>query len=500
MKRTVLSLRGELLVAVAGAIFPLSLAPFHYQPLALLSVGLLYYFTRQGPTRRIVLRFYLYNLAMFAVGVSWIHVSISEYGGASPGLAALLVGLFVATYSLVSVPQAYVYGRWFRHAGPLLAIFSFCGLWALQEWFRGWFLTGFPWLFVGYGFLGTPFDGYAPFIGVFGVSFFSVLVGCALAGMYLVRNQRRQLVTMMLAAALPLLVAAGLSLVEQTAPGRQINVSLVQGNIDQHVKWRKESVQPILRTYLALSEEEFGRDLVVWPEAAVTLFRDKATGFLDSLARRSAGGTLVLGIPDFDKSGGFRNTVIAVGAGEGRYIKRRLVPFGEYVPLEKLLRGLIAFFDLPMARNSPGPSNQTYLTAGDLALSTSICYEVVYPELVRTSVRNPDLLVTVSNDTWFGASVGPWQHLQMAQMRALENGRSLVRATNNGVTAFIDHRGEVTSSLPRFEKGVLRGRVEIRTGETLFHRYGSYPFLGVCLMILFAAGVRLLGERARPVA
>jgi len=179
--------------------------------------------------------------------------------------------------------------------------------------------------------------------------------------------------------------------------------------------------------------------------------------------------------------------VVALGKGEGQYIKRRLVPFGEYVPLEGLIRGVIQFFDLPMSRNRPGPWSQPALTAGGLRLSTSICYEVVYPDLVRDTVAEPDLLITVSNDTWFGESIGPWQHLQMARMRALENGRAMARATNNGITALIDHRGRIVSTLPRFEQGILRGELEVRSGRTLFHRFGSYPVLGLSLILVTLA-------------
>ena len=210
---------------------------------------------------------------------------------------------------------------------------------------------------------------------------------------------------------------------------------------------------------------------------------------MDDLQAKASetGSTLLTGIPDMDAEGRFQNTVVALGRGQGQYIKRRLVPFGEYVPLESLLRGVIRLFDLPMSRNKPGPWDQPRLTAGEISLSTSICYEVIYPELVR---EDADLLVTLSNDTWFGESIGPWQHLQMARMRALENGRTMIRATNNGVTAIIDHRGKVIASLPQFEEGVLRADAEIRQGQTLFNRFGSLPVLVLCLILLGAVQLR----------
>ena len=180
------------------------------------------------------------------------------------------------------------------------------------------------------------------------------------------------------------------------------------------------------------------------------------------------------------------------GNGSGTYHKRRLVPFGEYVPLESLLRGVIQFFDLPMSHNVAGPAGQAPLFVGELPLSLSICYEVVYPDLVRATVADPALFVTISNDTWFGTSIGPWQHLQMARMRALENGRYMVRATNNGVTAVIDDRGRIQAQLPQFEPGVLRGEVRVMEGTTLYNRTGQLPWL-----ILIAGMILLIGYRGR---
>ena len=358
---------------------------------------------------------------------------------------------------------------------------SFSGLWVLQEWFRSWFLTGFPWLFVGYGAMGTPLENIAPIAGVFGVSLVAVFVGTSLY--VAVAHRSWQLLIPGLAVFLVSLSASHLSF---TRHERTVSVSLIQGNIDQHVKWQPQNRLLIFDLYKNASETEWGRDLVVWPEAAITLFREQAVDALEDLDRRAAmsGSALVLGIPDRHESGGFQNTVIVLGEGEGQYVKRRLVPFGEYVPLEDYLRGLIGLFNLPMSHNMRGPAKQPPLIAGGNRLSLSICYEVVYPDLVRSSVESPDLLMTVSNDTWFGSSVGPWQHFQMARMRALENGRAMIRATNNGVTALVDYRGVVQARLRQFQAGVLRGEVEVRSGSTPFSQFGSYPVLCFCLLLI----------------
>jgi apolipoprotein N-acyltransferase len=476
----------DVIALLGGALFSLSLSPLGFWPLAFASPVALYAVTQEGSVRRTILRFYLYNVGLFGVGVSWIFVSINEYGNASVPLSGMLVLLFVLAYSLTCVPQTVLYARYSR-VGGMLGASAFSGLWVLQEWFRSWFLTGFPWLFVGYGAMGTPLENIAPVAGVFGVSLVTVFVGTSL---YVAAGHRSwRLLIPGLALVLVSLSAGYLSF---TSHERMVSVSLIQGNIDQHVKWQPHNRQPIIDLYKNASETEWGRDLVVWPEAAITLFNEQATDVLEDLDRRAtmSGSALVLGIPDRHESGGFQNTVIVLGEGEGQYVKRRLVPFGEYVPLEDYLRGLIGFFNLPMSRNMTGPAEQPPLMAGGNRLSLSICYEVVYPDLVRSSVESPDLLVTVSNDTWFGSSIGPWQHFQMARMRALENGRAMIRATNNGVTALVDYRGVVQASLPQFEAGILRGEVEVRSGSTPFSQFGSYPVLCLCLLLIGIACLR----------
>ena len=200
------------------------------------------------------------------------------------------------------------------------------------------------------------------------------------------------------------------------------------------------------------------------------------------------------GVPFLVEEGeGYYNSVVALGQGAGVYHKQHLVPFGEYVPLESVLRGLIAFFDLPMSAFSAGPADQPPLLAGAYRVAPYVCYEVVYPEMVARSARNADLLLTVSNDSWFGKSIGPLQHLQMAQMRALENGRYMIRGTNNGVSAIIDHRGRIVARSKQYVETTLKGQVDVMLGNTPFGSFGVTPVIAGCgitllLMVLIYLG------------
>jgi len=239
-----------------------------------------------------------------------------------------------------------------------------------------------------------------------------------------------------------------------------------------------------------LSAEHWDADLLVWPEAAVTMYPQQAQALLDDLHEkgRLSQTNIVLGIPGIEKSpaGGyqFQNLAIGLGAASGRFAKYHLVPFGEFVPFEGVLRGLIEVFNLPMSSFTPGLKNQPNLKLSFGEAAMAICYEIAYPESMRQSAKTAALLMTISNDTWFGASIGPLQHMQMARMRALENGRYLIRATNNGMSALVDHHGKVIKTLPRFEPGVLRGEVVKMVGVTPFSRFGHLPILMLMVFLL----------------
>jgi apolipoprotein N-acyltransferase len=476
---------------LSGCALPISLAPFDFPIFSLISLFLLLSCLQDVDVKTGAFRAYLFGLGMYGVGVSWVYVSIHEFGGASIPLSVFLVLLFVATLSLFCALQGYLYSRFFRK-GYWGVVLGFAAVWVAQEWIRTWFLTGFPWLFLGYGFLDTWLMGLAPVLGVLGMSFaVAVTAGAIYAGL-LGPQAQGSTPPQLVSAFIVLLVwtgSWGLGNKHWVHPQQDgiLSVSIVQGNIDQHTKWNRNMVRPILDLYRELSADEWHRDVIIWPEAAITLFRYRAGTFLKEIsARATATDTAVItGIPTRDRdTGSYRNSTIGLGNASGVYHKRRLVPFGEYVPLESMLRGLIKFFDLPMSHNRPGPEKQDPITIGPWNVSTSICYEVVYGELVRSGVPDSDLLLTISNDTWFGASIGPLQHLQMARMRALENGRYLIRGTNNGVTAIVNELGQVKASLPQFEPGVLRGEVVVMQGQTPYASWGSTPILFSCGLIM----------------
>lgn len=491
---------GNLLALAAGALTPLAMAPFDYWPLSLLSLALFYLGLRGLGPKAAFGRGWCYGFGLFIAGTSWIYVSIHDYGGASAPLAALLTGGFSAGVALFFAIPAALWARWFRrNEAPLADALAFAALWLAQEAFRGWFLTGFPWLYAGYSQLDGPLAGLAPLGGVWLVSF-----ALALSAALLVNLVRLRRAPAFLVAALGLLAApwiTGLALKDHawTRPmGEKLDVVALQGNVEQNLKWDPAQLEAQLALYRDMTLAARRTDLIIWPETAVPVLKEHAEGFLSVMGRvaHDRQAALITGVPirQANERGEKRyyNGITVVGDGQGTYLKQQLVPFGEYVPLQDVLRGLIAFFDLPMSDFARGPADQPPLLAKGYKIAPYICYEVVYPEFAASLAAQSDLLLTVSNDTWFGTSIGPLQHLQMAQMRALEAGRWMIRATNNGVTVLIDPFGRIETAIPQFEKASLYGQVEPMQGLTPYLKWRSWPLAILCGLLF---GWALLASR-----
>ncbi len=479
-----------LLSLLGGTFITLALAPFNWVPLVFLAPACLYFAMRDCSPSRAALLGWLFGCALFGTGSSWVFVSIHEHSATPLPIALLLTALFVTVLALLFALQAYIWRRWF-YAG--LPISGFMGCWLLFEWVRSWLFTGFPWLYLGYATLDTPLANWLPIGGIWLGSFAVLLIS---AGLIQTLQQRQPL--WLLLAALPW-VCLLLPTQWTTQAPRELSVALVQPNIPQNDKWVPENRSWILQRYMDLTRPHTSQQLIVWPETAVPAFFnqtvDTLAPLLDQLDQQ--GTTLLSGMPtlarDSDRPKGYRvhNSLVLLTGSSGVYHKQRLVPFGEYLPLEYWLRGLVAFFNLPMSSFSLPKEPQSLLKADGFFLSAAICYEIAYPGLVREMSRNADIMLTVSNDTWFGDSIAPAQHLQIARARALENGRWLIRGTNSGITALINPQGKVTARLPQFETGVLSGRVTATTGLTPYQRLGDWLVLSLMILLLLGSTGRL---------
>lgn len=512
---------------LAGALAPFGFSPFHWWPLTLASsLLLLIWLQRHAATlKQAFWGGWLYGVGYFGVGTSWVYVSIHQFGAASPLLAGTLTLGFVLGIALFFALQLLLFRLLVpRHSSTWVLLAGFPCAWVLGEWFRSWFLTGFPWIYIGYAPLDTWLAGWAPLTGIYGLSLFCAftVVCLYLLGHYFFAANRfltarhaqhnspakaslgTPLLSSLLITALVLPWLGGLALQEkswtQPRDEQRYKVALLQGNTDQNKKWLPEYRRQILQGYSRQTLQHLDADLIIWPETAITRIYQYAVDDLQPLTElltaREIG--LISGVPSAqatDQGTRYHNSIAGLADASGIYHKQRLVPFGEYVPLEAQLRGLIAFFDLPMSSFSLGPAQQPPLRLQgtedgqrpELTLAPFICYEIVYPDLVAAS--RADMLLTVSNDSWFGDSIAPHQHLQMARMRALENGRYLLRGTNNGISAVIDPQGRVLARTAQFVETAMTAEVQAYSGQTPFNRFGSWPVLS--LVMLTALGLLL---------
>lgn len=475
---------------IAGALTVAAFAPLFWYPLMPAGLGYLFWRCAGTPVRRAALHGWVFGVGMFGAGVHWVYVSCFRYGNmgmAAAATATLLLILYLACYPAIAMAilARLGKGRW-----ALISIAP--AAWVLAEWLRSWMLTGFPWLAAGYVMTEGPLAGYGPLVGVPGLS----LLTAAAAG--LVALALRPGLQRWLALGLIAVLCAGgglLRLVAWSAPvGQRIDVALVQGNIAQLMKWDPDHVTATLLRYEALSAPHWGADLMVWPENALPLFFDRLPQ--DWVARvndriHANGTTLLTGIPDrADASGAYFNAIVDFAEPQRAYHKRHLVPFGEYVPLRASLGPLLDLLKVPMSNFSRGAAYQTPLQVRDHPIASAICYEIVFEREVRRALPSAHLLLTVSNDTWFGDTLAPHQHLQMARMRALELRRPLLRATNSGITAVADPYGREVARIPLFQSGVLHAVVTPQSGATPYAVTGDWPVAVWVSVVLALALVR----------
>jgi apolipoprotein N-acyltransferase len=491
-------LLGDLLALAAGALLPLAFSPYDFYPMAPALLALLFALWLGVSSGRASWRGWLFGAGMFGAGVHWVYFSMHVFGHMAPAVAVSFTALFAALMALFPALAGWISVRWFSSSPPVRLLIVIPAVWTLAEWVRSWFLTGFPWLNVGYSQVDSPLVGFAPLTGVYGITW-ALAVSAGL--LVLLVSKERAKVSYVLA----LLVVWGgawfAGKLEWTEPaGAPLRVSLIQGNIEQDDKWRLEWREATLERYASLTRKHWDSDLIIWPETAVPDFYDTVEdNFLRVMEAeaRQHDTDLLLGIPLRNDSGQYYNSVISIGRTLGFYRKHHLVPFGEYIPLHSILGRVLDILQVPMSDFSAGAQQQSPLRADGYAVGTTICYEIAFGEEVIRALPDAAFLVNVSNNAWFGDSAAPHQQLQMGRMRARETGRYLLSATNNGVTAIVDNRGKAVSVAPQFEVAVLTGTVEPRKGATPYVRLGNFPVIAVMGLLLAAAALSG-GKRRRP--
>jgi apolipoprotein N-acyltransferase len=492
----------DLFAAIAGILFTLAFAPLDYAYLAPVALILLFASWQNITPGRALLRGYLFGLGAFGLGVSWVYISIHDFGRANMLSSGLLTGLFVGFWALFPALAGYLSVKLRTKNRGLISIMVMPVVWLLIEYLRGyWVLNGFPWLQIGYSQLESPLAGYIPITGVYGTGFLVALTASIILFVFQIRKYG-----LLLTIVLVVMWATGsvLQTIKWTyAIGDPIRVSLIQGNIRQDQKWRPENKLNTLRYYKAMTEAHWDSAVIVWPETSIPAYLSEVNEwFLVPLgkAAKQHKSDLIVSLPAHGNSEDEKyNAVMTLGKEIGVYRKKHLLPFGEYLPWQPVSGFILNSLAIKLGNFKSGNIDQPLLKAGGYRFITSICYEDAFGDANIIGLPDAAYLVNVTNDGWFGNSIEPHQHLQIARMRAMETGRFLLRATNTGVTAVVAPDGKIINQAPLFAATVLTETITPMSGMTPYARSGDKPVIFVLIVLLFCMIIydRQVGRAAR---
>jgi len=486
------------LALTTGALLPLAFAPYGLWPLALACPAVLMALWSGATPRRAALLGFAFGAGTFSAGTWWLYISIRGFGSAPVVLTLALIVVLVAIMAAYHALLGWLGARLLPAHGPWRWYAGLPALWLLVEWLRGWFLSGFPWFSLGYSQTDTALAGYAPVLGVYGVSALLLLQAGALAALLRERARARWVALGVLAGVW--IGAGALQRVEWTHPaGAPLTVAILQSPVSPDEKWQEKNLDDIKAHYQELNKEALGARLIVWPESAIPELANEMVSYLAQVqaSARERDSDVLMGTVRLGDDGvNYYNSIIALTTGVAFYDKRHLVPFAEYFPVPKVVRSWLRLMNLPYSDFTAGSDQQAPLLAAGVAIAPSICYEDAYGSAQLALVRRAGLLANVTNDAWFGRSPARYQHLQISRMRALEAGRYLLRAGNDGVSAIIGPRGQLVAVAPEYRSAVLRGTVEARAGLSPYTRAGNWAV--VTLMALALAGAAYRRRRPRP--
>ncbi|WP_082651393.1 apolipoprotein N-acyltransferase [Legionella rubrilucens] len=466
-----------------GLLLPLSFAPFHLPGLAILSLAFFFH-QLNGTPKSAFLHGLFYGLGFFGLGVSWIFVSIHEYGHLNDLLSAFITFLFIIYLSLFPALMAFLFSRLRIQPFTLLSALAFSALWILGEYLRATFLTGFPWLLLGFGQFDAPIKFLLPIIGVYGIGFLTCFAATLLSlGVKTQGITRlRHFAIFMVIVLMPFVFKHREWSESHAAP---VSVGVIQANLSMRDKWDEALFWQLLQGYQEETEKLLGTELILMPESAIPLPPSYVSDFLYQMQQRAkwAGSAILLGIPQPVSPGDERyfNSLMTLGKARGSYQKQHLVPFGEYMP--RFFIALSDWLGIPDANLQAGKSDQTLIRVQKHPIASLICYELAYGDLLRRQLPAAEWIVSISDDGWFGHSLAMYQQQQMAQVRSLQVARYQVVANNDGLSSVINHRGDLVASLPAFTSGLLRASLYPMTGSTPWTYWGDTPVLLFCALI-----------------
>ncbi|MBS0578364.1 MAG: apolipoprotein N-acyltransferase [Proteobacteria bacterium] len=487
-----------LLALAGGVLLAGAFAPVDVWPLALLAPALLMWLWQGRSPREAARLGFLFSFGTFAAGTYWLYFSVHTLGHSPVWLAVVLMLGLAAIMGLYHAALGYCTARWLPRAGLPGWLVVVPAAWLLMEWWRGWFLSGFSWLSLGYSQTDTWFAGFAPVLGVYGIS--ALLLVCAGALVAIVLGTRRQALVAAAVFVVPWGLGAALYWHSWThVSGPAATVAMIQGAIPQDDKWLESHRQATLDLYESLTRRVLGTQLIVWPESAIADLANNQVPFINQVYREAHehGSAVVMGV--LRAEGGepdtrYYNSIMALGDQVSWYDKHHLVPFAEFFPVPQFVRAWLRIMALPYSDFTRGAEYQPPLPAAHLQLGATICYEDAYGSTMLQVLPVANALVNVTNDAWFGHSSARHQHFQIVRMRALEAGRYLVRAANDGISGVVGPHGEVIARAPEFAPAVLVSRIVPMMGLTPYARVGNWPVISLAVLAL-AYGLWVRNDR-----
>ncbi len=474
-------------ILLAGVLAPLGFAPFHMPGFTLLSLAFLFSNIQNCRKKQAVNLGFLYGIGYFGFGVSWVIVSIHDYGQLNYLFAGLATLIFIMYLALFPALVVYLFKMLQINKYKLLSPILFSVLWCMGEYLRSTLFSGFPWLLLGTSLIDTPIKYLTPIIGVYGLS---LLCSFMAAFLVLIINEQsnKRYVYVIVFILLLIVPSLGKNIQWTKVQKEPISIGAVQANLSMRDKWDEALFWNLLKYYENAINGLLGKQLIILPESALPLPASYLDKYLTKLNKKAlhANSALMIGIlqPTNDSEANYYNSILTLGHANGKKLKRHLVPFGEYIPapLVKVNRWL----NLPEPNLVPGKAHQSLIHIANHPIASLICYEIAYPSILKEQMPDAQWIVSISDNGWFGHSLASYQQLQMAQVLSLLTGRYQIVVNNDGLSSVISETGDVVDSLLPFSSGILQSSIYPVLGTTPWIIWGEYPAFIFCLLVIFS--------------
>ncbi len=471
------SLIQYLFLGFIGAISVFAFSPFDIKFVIVISLVILIQFIITSRNFHEALKVaFAWGFGYWVSGTGWLIVSIYYYGNTGIILSIFLVILMGILLSFVFIGPLSILKLIESNQNIFFKSMIFASMLLILELSRFLFLGGFPWLLPGLVFVDTLGANVIPIFGVYGASFITYFLSSFIA-LCIVRKKKNHFIL----GILSLLILLPFQTNQKESSNESLSIAIIQPSLDPFKKFQHEGYLNIEDALIELTNENLNEDLIIWPESPLP-YLNFSLKMENLLTRLDGAPPIISGAWEYENNK-LHNTMTVLGSNQS-YSKRHLVPFGEYVPFEGILRGLINFFDLPMSSVSKGKPNQGLFEINNFKVLGIICFDAAFPLSYLDEIREANFIVNISNDTWFGSSYGPHQHLQIVRARALESNKWIARGTSDGISTIVDNKGTIVNSLSKGLKGSLKGQVYKTAEPSLFYRYGYIITPLICFIFL----------------